>query len=323
MKSAKPTAGSAALGGEILKGVSRSFYLTLRMLPAGMRGPAGVGYLLARLSDTIADAGEVEMGVRRELLRRFWEAVVSPDDPGAVPELAVGLRRHLDGCGLSAGERRLVRAATGCFEQLEGLGPVMGGHVRRVVSIIADGQLWDLERFAGEGVVRLASVGELEAYTYRVAGCVGEFWTEIGLAGRKRFSDASREQLLEWGVSYGKGLQLVNILRDLAGDLGRGRCYLPGDREPRGEELCVAARSWHPKARRGLGDGLRYAASLRGMRLQVATGLPALLGMRTLDLLGGAGWADLEAGVKVTRREVRRALWQAVSASHPALPGRW
>ncbi|MCI0869448.1 MAG: squalene/phytoene synthase family protein, partial [Chloroflexi bacterium] len=40
---------------DLLKGVSRSFYLTLRVLPGGIREPVGLAYLLARAADTIAD----------------------------------------------------------------------------------------------------------------------------------------------------------------------------------------------------------------------------------------------------------------------------
>jgi len=323
MKRTTPDVDPAALQGEILQAVSRSFFLTLRVLPRGMRAPASLGYLLARLSDTIADAGRLEEAARRELLQRFREAVASPGDPGAVPELAAELRRHLGGAGLTKGERHLVWQASECFDWLRGLGAPMAGHVRKVVTTITDGQLWDLDRFAGEGVVRLSSVTELDLYTYRVAGCVGEFWTEIGFAGRRRFSTESREQLREWGAGYGKALQLVNILRDLPNDLDRGRCYLPGDRTPGGKELTEAARSWIPKARQGMVDGLRYTQSLCGLRLQIATGLPALLGLRTLDLLKRATWADLEAGVKVSRREVRASVRQAIAASVPWMRGGW
>ena len=44
------------LGGPLLASVSRSFYLTIRILPAKLRGPIGLAYLLARASDTIADS---------------------------------------------------------------------------------------------------------------------------------------------------------------------------------------------------------------------------------------------------------------------------
>ena len=39
----------------VLKGVSRSFYLTMRVLPKNLREPIGLAYLLARAADTIAD----------------------------------------------------------------------------------------------------------------------------------------------------------------------------------------------------------------------------------------------------------------------------
>ena len=52
------------LEGDVLKGVSRSFYLSLRFLPAPMRGPAGIAYLLARASDTIADSATIPAAER-------------------------------------------------------------------------------------------------------------------------------------------------------------------------------------------------------------------------------------------------------------------
>ena len=41
--------------------------------------------------------------------------------------------------------------------------------------------------------------------------------------------------MLADGIRFGKGLQLVNILRDLPADLKKGRCYLPVEKlEPAG-----------------------------------------------------------------------------------------
>ena len=111
--------------------------------------------------------------------------------------------------------------------------------IREVLAIIAGGQELDLRRFggvraedseAGGGVVALKNDSELDDYTYRVAGCVGEFWTKIcrsHVFPRAKLDEAA---LLQNGVRFGKGLQLINILRDLPGDLRQGRCYLPADR---------------------------------------------------------------------------------------------
>src|SRR5438445_13558859 len=88
----------------------------------------------------------------------------------------------------------------------------------------------DLEYFAGATaaqIVALQTEQELDDYTYRVAGCVGEFWTRICRAHLFPTASLDESLLLANGVRFGKGLQLVNILRDLPVDLRQGRCYLP------------------------------------------------------------------------------------------------
>ena len=310
--------GTQQLETEILKAVSRSFYLTLRLLPAGMRAPVSLGYLLARLSDTIADAGELALSRRRTLLERYREAVCVPG-----VSVAGDLARELGGAGLSAGEAELVRRAGECLRWLASLDAGLAAPIRAVVETITSGQLWDLERFAEEGVVRLEADEELDHYTYQVAGCVGEFWTEIGFLSDEAFSSESRDQLRNWGVQYGKGLQLINVLRDLPEDLERGRCYLPGEGALDLAALPALTAPWCERARAGLAAGRLYAGTLRGKRLRVATGLPALLGEGTLDLLEGASWDELCRGVKIPRRQVWGALGSAWIRSVPRLPGRW
>ena len=68
---------------------------------------------------------------------------------------------------------------------------------------------------------------DLDRYTYFVAGCVGEFWTKISLDHTASLHHWNAEDMLARAVRFGKGLQLTNILRDLAQDLRIGRCYLP------------------------------------------------------------------------------------------------
>ena len=68
---------------------------------------------------------------------------------------------------------------------------------------------------------------DLDDYIYRVAGCVGEFWTKICRAHVFPEARLDDHQLLEDGIRFGKGLQLVNILRDIPQDLRNGRCYVP------------------------------------------------------------------------------------------------
>lgn len=283
---------------KVLKDVSRSFYLSLRFLPSAFRAPTSVGYLLARASDTIADAGVGESGERREALLRFRDWVNDGGD-FEVPRLA----------GLSDGEAILMDRLGECWSALVGLPEWQQVAVRRVVSIITEGQIWDLVRFAGDGVVRLSNEDELRGYAYQVAGCVGEFWTEIGMGVDEGFSEKSREEMMNLGRRYGEGLQLINILRDVGEDWERGRCYLPGVGS--NEDLWEVRNRWLAEAREGMDAGEAYARALRGKRLRFGTILPALIGRETLDLLTRVEREEWMRKVKISRSEVRRLMGKA------------
>jgi len=122
--------------------------------------------------------------------------------------------------------------------------------------------------------------------------------------------------MLELGRKYGRGLQLVNILRDAGSDLRAGRCYFPE------EELRVANLSpddllnapaeflpiyqrWIAEARAGLDAGLEYSIAINPPRVRVATVLPSMIGVRTLSLIEESGLEALRTRVKVPRSEVR------------------
>src|SRR5210317_2159023 len=101
----------ADLGRDVLRDVSRSFYLSLRFLPSGFREPMAVGYLLARLSDTIADAGTLPLEKREELLEALGREVerLGADAEGqSWEDFARGLQDQTRDAGLSEGERTLV-----------------------------------------------------------------------------------------------------------------------------------------------------------------------------------------------------------------------
>lgn len=288
---------------EILKSVSRSFYLSLRFLPKGFREPTSVGYLLARLSDTIADAGEELVGARREMLEAYLEAIFSGDKTHL--KAITGIK------GVTEGEAVLLERTGDCLDALLQLPGWQQEAVRRVVKIITEGQAWDLSRFKRDGVVRLDEDGELRNYTYQVAGCVGEFWTELGF-GLGEFSRESREQMDKWGQSFGRALQLINILRDVPEDLEKGRCYLPGEEEVTPEILLQERSRWIAEAHLGLDHAERYADALYGKRMRFATVLPALIGRETLIRLESSSWEEWQARVKVSRADVRGMMCQAV-----------
>ena len=307
---------------ELLRDVSRSFYLTLRVIPKAIRPQIGLAYLLARTTDTIADTELVSIEKRLELLRavrgRILEDKVSPIDFG---ELAG--RQQLPA------ERLLLEKCEASLALLQTLSSADLQLVREVLNIIVSGQELDLRRFAGasaDKIVALQSEGELDDYTYRVAGCVGEFWTRM--CRTHLFPDAQLDDpfLLASGVRFGKGLQLVNILRDLPADLRHGRCYLPAERlsqasltpqdlsEPRNQaKFRPLYHHYLDLAEAHLAAGWAYTNTLpwRGARVRLACAWPVLIGMKTIERMRAANVLGPQR-VKISRNEVRQIILRSL-----------
>ncbi|MGE9267356.1 MAG: phytoene/squalene synthase family protein [Verrucomicrobiales bacterium] len=302
--------GSSELTKDLLRQVSRSFYLSLRLLPGGMRECAGVAYLLARLSDTIADAGLIARDRRVAFLDDF--CLLMRGENARRADWERGLCALAGTADLPEGEKRLLALASDCLRAYEGLPMAQREATREVIETITSGQRWDLTRFPDGETTVLREEGELRTYCYQVAGCVGEFWTKLAYGIGESFGQKEEAEIFEIARKYGESLQLINILRDVPEDLQRGRCYLPGLANLEKESLMEARQSWIAEARHGLASAESYAKLLRGPRLRMASVLPARLGVRTLDLLEKSDWAHWESGVKISRREVRRELCKAL-----------
>ena len=309
----------AELETEVLKGVSRSFYLSLRLLPPAMRRPASIAYLLARLSDTIADSAEIPAADRMEMLGSFRKQMEDAGRVGDWPErLVAATPDHR--------EKTLLRGHRAIMDSLASLSGIEIGLIREVVGIIIGGQVLDLERFgdaSASNVISLKSAEELNDYTWRVAGCVGVFWTKLGYAtlGGK-FSETEESELLRHAGEYGKGLQLVNILRDLPNDLRAGRCYLPFSAQTDTNAMMEAFPEWRAVAEEKVRHGYDYAGKLRSRRLRIASGLPAMIAMETLELLNGKSFEELGQGIKVPRKRVYGMILKSLGAGQGAWSSR-
>jgi len=303
----------STLRGAVLKHVSRSFYLSIQLLPKKLRDPVALGYLLARGSDTIADTTNLPAQSRAENLRLLARGIQGEALGNAIVDLSVSLAR----LQTDKAERALIESLQGCLNWLEQSEVHDREEVRAVLELINRGQLLDLERFQNpKQLVALSTSAELDEYTYLVAGSAGEFWTRLCFRHLPKFTAQSQEEMLALGKRYGMGLQLINILRDAGSDLRSGRCYFPNDelaaaamepsqilREP--ERFQSIYRNWRQKAERGIDAGIEYANAIRNRRVRAATALPALIGARTLALLRGAGATALHRHIKVPRKDVR------------------
>jgi len=279
------------------------------VLPKPMREPVSLGYLLARASDTLADTESLPAELRLELLDGMAEVMRGGDRSVWIGQLkgeVIPRQSHL-------GERVLMAEIEGVLDWLNALrSDEQRQSIFTVMAHIIRGQRLDIERFELRDDFCFSQDAELDEYCYLVAGCVGEFWTEIGAMTLKNFSTTDHAQLMSWGADYGKGLQLINILRDLPNDLKAGRCYLPGVDPSDRAALMVESERWRKQARAYLCDGASYARSLSRRRARMATALPGLIGGLTLDLMDEADWDTLSGGVKIKRSDVYRCAWDAL-----------
>jgi farnesyl-diphosphate farnesyltransferase len=320
-------------GWRLLKDVSRSFYLTLRTLPRGIRPQIGLAYLLARSTDTIADTHLISVERRRSALRDMRIAIAAAAEGKRAEAVDFGelaeARQAPAGRG-SAAERELLERTPEIIDALEALSPSDRTRILDLLGVIVRGQEADLIRFGSAGrerIVALESENDLEEYTYCVAGCVGEFWTRMCRAHLFPAADLDDTFLLACSIRFGKGLQMVNILRDLAGDLRQGRCYIPGvrlaeyDLRPQDLLRAEAMDRFRPlyegylnQAEELLSAGWSYVNMLpqRQMRVRLACAWPILIGLRTLARLRSANVLEDRKPVKIRRSEVHRLVFRSL-----------
>lgn len=312
----------------ILKQVSRSFSLTLAVLPASLREPMGLAYLLARAADTIADTRILPRADRLHHLDVFRQEL---DLPAAsrLPEIA----KALTGPQRIPAERELLRRLPECFALFRGLPDADRRRIRGLLLTLTHGMQNDLRTFPGESEGRLVALetrADLERYTYFAAGCVGEFWTDMVAARCPALRGWDLAAMRRRGMRFGQGLQMTNVLRDLAHDLRIGRCYLPrrdlaaiglAPEDLLGSEALERLR---PLLRELLAVALAYYAEgwaytlaipPREIRLRLACAWPLLIGLSTLDeIRRDPHLLDPRVTVKISRPAVYGILLRSAAS---------
>ena len=329
---------------KLLRQVSRSFDLSIRLLPAALQAPVAIGYLLARATDTVADTTALPLPERQVLLTLMSQSIDSSQAHTTRTAELNRLTQAFAAQQTDPHERALMQALPQCLPLLHTLTEADQTSVRQVLRHITQGQQLDMTRF-GPGLQALQTEAELAHYTWLVAGCVGEFWTELCGRHLPGYSLLPQAEMMRIGREYGMGLQRLNIIRDAGADLADGRCYWPvetltqagltpamlaraahigpktgdeagdnmGDNPGQADTLHALAplyTQWLDHTQAQLADGMRYALALKPLRLRLASALPALIGARTLARLRQAGPAALTQRVKMPRREVRALLWR-------------
>jgi len=274
---------------DLLQKTSRTFAVTIPMLPVPTQQQVGIAYLLFRIIDTFEDAIHWQPARRIEMIEELVRLLDAPDQDRA--------RKLADRC-LSdpplehPGYLELLREIPFVLRQLESLPDrprhLLREHVRRsgagMAAIVA--------RTDARGGLNMTSVDELRDYCYFVAGIVGEMLTELFLLDRPQLAPIG-DYLRERARLFGEALQLVNILKDSQADAREGRVYLPASVD-RGEVMALA--------RTDLRAASEYTLALQGQGAE--RGLVAFNALAIRLALGTLAAIRERPGSKLSRVEV-------------------
>lgn len=211
----------AAYQNEILQHVSRTFALTIPELPDSLSKVVANAYLLCRIADTIEDDKSMSAELKREYAERFIEVVKGSEGAETFAEALFPLLSPT----ATEAEHDLIANTAAVIRITHSFNERQRAALERCVSIMAEGMARYQDAETLEGMADLKDMGQ---YCYYVAGVVGEMLTEL-FCDYSPEIDAHRDELMQLAVSFGQGLQMTNILKDIWEDHERGACWLPRD----------------------------------------------------------------------------------------------
>jgi farnesyl-diphosphate farnesyltransferase len=305
------TPSSPAASGELLfqaamlRRVSRTFALTIPQLPDRLCDVVSNAYLLCRIADTIEDEPELSLRQKQAFSERLVEVVAGRDAPGPfAQDLASSLSSST-----SAAERDLACGAARVLRITYGLRARQRRALERCLEIMTRGMV-EFQRLATPG--GLLDLAQMDRYCYCVAGVVAETLVEL-FCDYSSVIDERRDELLARSVSYGQGLQMTNILKDIWDDSRRGTCWLPRSVfEASGFDLqALSGGQAHPGFARGLAklvaitrghlvEGLRFILLIPARETGIRRHLLWTLGLSTLTLRRLHSTPSFRQGQEVT-----------------------
>ncbi|NKC14961.1 MAG: phytoene synthase [Gammaproteobacteria bacterium] len=285
---------------EALREVSRTFALTIPQLPGPLERVVGNAYLLCRIADTVEDAAELDSADKQRFAMRFADVVCG----GASAEtFAAELAPKLTG-PTPATERDLVENTFRVVSLTHSFNGVQREALSRCVRIMSQGMAEFQEAPSLGG---LDDMAHMDSYCYHVAGVVGEMLTAL-FCEHCRELEGRRERMMELAVSFGQGLQMTNILKDIWEDRSRGACWLPASVfAARGVSLAEIA---DPAAAKGFDKALLELVGIARGHLARALEYTLLLPAQEPGLRRFCLWA-LGMAVLTLRRIASRPLFTA------------
>lgn len=214
-----------ALRDQWLEKVSRTFTLSIRILPPELRAYVGHAYLICRLLDTLEDTPDILVKEKKNALDIAIDSINSVE---AHDKNASYFSSLADNYTIKEEEKELLRNSSKIFDCLL----TFPENVQKIL------RKWTVEMAIGmkkyafgkdKPEVQLQGMENFEEYTYFVAGTVGELLTDLYSQKRYGIADKNLKIMRENSIQFGKALQFVNIIKDSRADIEEGRCFIPKD----------------------------------------------------------------------------------------------
>jgi farnesyl-diphosphate farnesyltransferase len=195
----------------VLKETSRTFYIPIARLPAGLQETIACSYLCMRAIDEIEDHPTMEDSAKATLLRGLSPILQSHLGNGKPLEILVELN-HLFSPYYSILPEVTLK-----------IGDWLTTAASDIIPRIWDATIAMAERMAYwvENRWKIQTENDLDSYTFSVAGAVGLLICDIW----GWFDGTSINRMN--AIQFGRGLQAVNILRNRKEDLNRGVDFYP------------------------------------------------------------------------------------------------
>lgn len=205
----------------LLEGVSRTFALTIPQLPEGLYPVVANAYLLCRIVDTIEDEISLSAQLKRDFCGRFIGVVKKTEDAKRFASDLFPLLSEQT----NPAEHELIHNVPRVIWITRSFTEAQQTALATCVETMAGG----MPQFQNTGLRNgLKTVQEMDRYCYFVAGCVGEMLTRLFCTYSAEIA-RNEQRMRELSVSFGQGLQMTNILKDIWDDHQRSVCWLPQD----------------------------------------------------------------------------------------------